>query len=162
MNLDSAQLEATVVGGTPPYRYRWFSNQGESIDANNSVAAVLPTETTVYLVEVTDAGGVTFTDSVRVTVVACPEQELSIPSAFTPDGDGVNDVWEVGNILSYESNTVEIYDRYGHRLFRSDDYSQQPWDGTYENELLPVGIYYYTISLNDGATHYRGSVTILR
>ena len=97
----------------------------------------------------------------QVSVIDCPDQELSIPSAFTPDGDGVNDEWVVGNIFTYESNVVEIYDRYGNRLFRSEGYSQ-PWDGRYEGKELPVGTYYYTITLDGGVAHYKGSVTILK
>ena len=161
LNIDSVQLEAVVQGGTPPYRYIWSSNQEESITKNSSIVSVLPSETTTYVVEVTDAENISVTDSVRVTIIDCPDQELSIPSAFTPDGDGVNDVWEVGNILTYESNVVEIYDRYGHRLFRSEGYAQ-PWDGTYQGKELPVGTYYYTITLNDGVAHYKGSITILK
>ena len=161
LNVDSLQLEATVEGGTPPYRYIWSSDQEESISKNSSIVAVLPSETSVYTVAVTDANDITVADTVRVTVVDCPEQELNIPSAFTPDGDGVNDEWEVGNILTYESSVVEIYDRYGHRLFRSEGYDQ-PWDGRYQGKELPVGTYYYTITLNDGVAHYKGSVTILK
>ena len=161
LNVDSVQLEAVVQGGTPPYRYIWSSDQEESIPKNSSIVAVLPSETTIYTVTVTDAEEVAVTGTVQVTIIDCPDQELSIPSAFTPDGDGVNDAWEVGNILTYENNVVEIYDRYGHRLFRSEGYNQ-PWDGRYEGKELPVGTYYYTITLNDGAAHYKGSVTILK
>ena len=161
LNVDSVQLEATVEGGTQPYQYIWSSNQEESIPKNSSIVAVLPTETTVYTLTVTDAEDVTVSADVQVVVIDCPEQELSIPTAFTPDGDGVNDTWEVGNILTYENSIVEIYDRYGHRLFRSEGY-EQPWDGRYEGKELPVGTYYYTITLNDGAAHFKGSVTILK
>ena len=161
LNIDSLQLEATVQGGTEPYRFIWSSDQEESIPKNSSIAAVLPAETTTYRVAVTDADGITVTDSVRVTIIACPDQELDIPSAFTPDGDGMNDVWEVGNILTYENSVVEVYDRFGHRLFRSEGYAQ-PWNGTYQGKDLPVGTYYYTISLNEGVAHYKGSVTILK
>ena len=161
LNIDSLQLEAIVQGGTAPYRYIWSSDQEESIPKNSSIVAVLPSETTTYRVSVTDADNITVIDSVLVTTIACPDQELSIPSAFTPDGDGVNDVWEVGNILTYENSVVEIYDRFGHRLFRSEGYIQ-PWNGTYRGKELPVGTYYYTISLNEGVAHYKGSVTILK
>ncbi len=161
LNVDSLQLEATAQGGTPPYRYIWSSDQEESIPKNSSIVAVLPSETTTYQVAVTDADGITVIDSVQVTIIACPEQELSIPSAFTPDGDGVNDVWEVGNIVTYENSVVEIYDRFGHRLFRSEGYTQ-PWNGTYQGKELPTGTYYYLISLNEGVAHYKGSVTILK
>ena len=161
LNIDSVQLEAFVEGGTPPYRYIWSSDQEESIPKNGSIVAVLPTDTTKYTVTVTDADGITVNSTVQVNIINCPEQELSIPSAFTPDGDGINDVWEIGNILSYESNVVEIYDRYGHLLLRSEGYDQ-PWDGRYQGEILPTGTYYYSIILNEGAAYYKGAITILK
>ena len=161
LNADSVQLEATITGGAAPYLYNWSSDHEESIPKNSSIVSVLPTETTNYTVAVTDAEGITVTGRVQVRIIDCPDQELAIPSAFTPDGDGVNDVWEINNILTYENNIVEIYDRYGHRLFRSEGYSQ-PWDGRYQGKELPVGTYYYTITLNDGVAHYKGAVTILK
>ncbi len=146
----------------PSYRYIWLSDQEESISKNSSIVAVFPSETTIYQVAVTDAEGITVLDSVQVTIIACPDQEISIPSAFTPDGDGVNDVWEVGDILTYENNVVEIYDRFGHRLFRSEGYTPSPGMVPIGGKELPTGTYYYTISLNEGVAHYKGSVTILK
>ena len=157
---DLLELTADVQGGTPPYRYRW-SADGEALDTDTDQAAVSPTETTTYRVEVTDAEELTVTDSVRVVIIDCPDQVLDIPTTFTPNGDGKNDLWEVGNLFTYDRRVVEIYDRYGHRLFRAED-DGAAWDGTYQGKELPVGTYYYVIVLNDGSTSYKGSVTILR
>ncbi len=157
---DLLELTADVQGGTPPYRYRW-SADGEALNIDTDQAAVLPTETTTYRVEVTDAEELTVTDSVRVVIIDCPDQVLDIPTTFTPNGDGKNDLWEVGNLFTYERSVIEIYDRYGHRLFRAEE-DGLAWDGTYQGKELPVGTYYYVIVLNDGSTSYKGSVTILR
>ena len=158
----SAVLELTAAarGGTSPYRYRWLAGD-EALAATTDRIAVSPTETTIYRVVVTDAEELTVTDSVRVVVTDCPDQELDIPNAFTPNGDGDNDFWEVGNLFTYERSVVEIYDRYGHRLFRSEN-PENAWDGRYQGKALPVGPYYYVIVLNDGSTSYKGSVNILR
>ncbi len=157
---DLLELTVKVEGGTPPYRYRW-SADGEALTATVDRIAVSPTETTTYRVVVTDAEELSVTDSVQVVVIDCPDQILDIPNAFTPNGDGDNDLWEVGNLFTYESSVVEIYDRYGHRLFRAEE-DGAAWDGTYQGKELPVGTYYYVIVLNDGSTSYKGSVTILR
>ena len=158
---DLLELSVEVQGGTPPYRYRWSANGEALTDAIDRVAAVSPTETTTYRVEVTDAEQLTVADSVRVVIIDCPDQELDIPNAFTPNGDGDNDLWEVGNLFTYERSVVEIYDRYGHRLFRAEG-DGPAWDGRYQGKELPVGTYYYVIVLNDGSTSYKGAVTILR
>jgi gliding motility-associated-like protein len=157
---DFLELTVEVEGGTAPYRYRWSAN-GEALTATVDQVEVSPTETTTYRVEVTDAAELTVTDSVQVTIIDCPDQVLDIPTTFTPNGDGKNDLWEVGNLFTYDRRVVEIYDRYGHRLFRSEE-DGPAWDGRYQGEELPVGTYYYVIVLNDGSTSYKGSVTILR
>ncbi|MGB3779792.1 MAG: T9SS type B sorting domain-containing protein, partial [Tunicatimonas sp.] len=157
---DLLELAVEVEGGTPPYRYRW-SADSEALTATVDQVAVSPTETTTYRIVVTDAEELSVTDSVRVVIIDCPDQVLDIPNAFTPNGDGDNDLWEVGNLFTYESSVVEIYDRYGHRLYRAEE-AGAAWDGTYQGKELPVGNYYYVIVLNDGSTSYKGSVTILR
>ena len=154
---DSLRLTVDAQGGTMPYRYRW---SGAGLTADDDEASVLPTETTTYRVEVTDADDITVVDSVRVVVIDCPNQELDIPNAFTPNGDGNNDEWTVGNLGTYENSVVEVYDRFGHRLFQSA--GEQAWDGRYQGKELPVGTYYYSIVLDNGSASYKGSVTILR
>lgn len=157
---DLLELVVEVEGGTPPYRYQWSAN-GEALTATTDRVSVSPSEATTYQVTVTDAEELTVTDSVQVAIIDCPDQELDIPNAFTPNGDGDNDRWEVGNLFTYDSSVVEIYDRYGHRLFRTEG-NEPAWDGRYQGKELPVGTYYYVIVLNDGSTSYKGSVTILR
>ena len=92
--------------------------------------------------------------------------ELIIPSAFTPDNDLVNDYWELYNIdLYFPSNIVTIYNRWGQKIFESikGSYSENPWNGRYKDEELPVGSYYYTIELNEAKMENKsGSVSIIR
>ena len=96
-----------------------------------------------------------------LTVYSDP-QNIKIPNAFTPNGDGINDVWNIKDLQYYSNCTVEIYNRYGQHLYQSRGYSQ-PWDGTYNRQLLPNGTYYYIINLNDGSqTKLSGYVVILK
>lgn len=88
---------------------------------------------------------------------------LFIPNTFTPNNDGVNDefVVSITNIKSYK---IQIFNRFGMHLFSSEDQSNH-WKGTYDNEPLPVGTYYYVIQaidFNDQTTKKSGSVTILK
>lgn len=98
-------------------------------------------------------------NTVAVTIFDDEYNTLNIPSAFTPNGDSINDRWNIPN-LTYDSNcTVNIFDRYGHNLFNSKGYTI-PWDGTKNGQAIAAGTYYYIIDTH-GKKH-SGSITIIR
>jgi gliding motility-associated-like protein len=68
--------------------------------------------------------------------------DLAIPNTFTPNGDGINDTWVIPNLEYYPKSTVNIFNRWGQKLFSSTGYPV-PWDGTYQGSQLPTGTYYY-------------------
>jgi len=78
-----------------------------------------------------------------------------------PNGDGVNDVWDILNLQFYTKINISIYAPGGVRVF---DCSNQDctWDGKFNGKELKPGPYFYTIDLNDGKRRYQGSVTILK
>ncbi|MEI6866293.1 gliding motility-associated C-terminal domain-containing protein [Flavicella sp.] len=85
------------------------------------------------------------------------EDCLVIYNEFSPNGDGIGDTFTIGCIDSYPNNTVEIYNRWGEKVFKATGY-QNDWDGTNTegasiggSEELPVGVYYYVINLGDGS-----------
>lgn len=84
-----------------------------------------------------------------------------IPNTFTPNGDGINDTWDIQYLSEYPNNTVDIYDRYGQKVFSSIGYGV-PWDGKYKGAYLPQGTYYYIINPKNGRKILSGSVTIVR
>ncbi|HTK20827.1 MAG TPA: gliding motility-associated C-terminal domain-containing protein [Mucilaginibacter sp.] len=86
---------------------------------------------------------------------------LSIPNAFTPNGDGINDTWNIKALLIYPTCNVKIFDRYGGLVYQSVGYPKA-WDGNFNGKQLPTGVYYYLINLNDGSPPYSGYVTIIR
>lgn len=72
-----------------------------------------------------------------------------IPNAISPNGDGKNDIWRLDFINVYYPNAeIEIFNRWGERLFYSRGYSNA-WDGTYKGNPLPVATYFYVINLHD-------------
>jgi gliding motility-associated-like protein len=151
-----------TIGGSPTgpagSTYHWSPAKGLSdTTAANPVAS--PTVTTTYTVTVTTPGGCVVTDTVTVFVLP----QVVIPSGFTPNGDGQNDVWNIRNIDQFPNAVVELFNRWGEELFRSVGY-KTPWDGTYDNKPLPVGTYYYIIDLHDPRfpKAYTGPVTIMR
>jgi len=92
---------------------------------------------------------------------------IDIPNAFTPNGDGDNDYFFPRQYLSrgVVDFTFEIYNRWGERVFYTTDVDGRGWDGRYNNEDQPSGVYVYQITVrykNMAAEKYQGNVTLLR
>ena len=74
--------------------------------------------------------------------------ELFIPNAFSPNGDGVNDFWEILGLQNYSGNKLEVYNRLGIKLYETNDYKND-WYGTYNGQQLPDGTYFYLLYLSE-------------
>ncbi|MFY0254426.1 PKD domain-containing protein [Chitinophaga sp. 30R24] len=83
------------------------------------------------------------------------------PNAFSPNGDNINDTWIIRNLSDYADCTVEVFNRYGERIYRSAGYNV-PWDGRFKGNILPMATYYYVIRLRTGLAPLTGYVTIIR
>jgi gliding motility-associated-like protein len=88
-------------------------------------------------------------------------QELIIPNAFSPNGDGINDLWKVRGLETYPDAVVSIFNRYGQPLFKQKS-SSKGWDGKRNGQSLPIGTYYYMIELNNGYAPVSGSILLIR
>ncbi|PSR04883.1 MAG: hypothetical protein BRD50_02570 [Bacteroidetes bacterium SW_11_45_7] len=119
-----------------------------------------PFEDTEYQITVTDSNGCVSKDEVFVKVVK--DYVFDVNNAFSPNGDGVNDEFVVGNARNYDDFEIRIYNRWGNLVYQSDNY-QNDWDGTSSNgEELPDGTYYYVIRFDGSDKLFKGSVSILR
>lgn len=153
------------VNGTPPndsLSYEW-STFDKTLELFNSKtlngASFRPKEleTKVYLT-VRNHGQCSVTDSAIVTVTV----DIDIPNVFSPNNDGVHDTWEIRNLNTiYPNVTVEVFNKWGSRVFHSLGYAT-PWDGTRNGEELPVATYYYVIDFKNGTKPDVRSVTIIR
>lgn len=155
--------ESVSIGGSPTanagVEVLWTPAQDISsvTDMNPSVN---PLETTVYYVSATDDDGCFGLDSVIVTV----EEVVDPVGGFSPNNDGVNDLFFIDRIEDYPNAVVQIYNRWGNLIFESQPGYQNPWNGTYNGKSLPVGTYYYVIDLKDDSIDrlITGPVTILK
>lgn len=110
-----------------------------------------------YTLTVISADGCTNSDQVYVKMLKMP----TIPNVFTPNGDGVNDRWVIQYLESYPGATIEIFNRYGQRVYQSVNYTN-PWDGTLNGQPLPTGTYYYVINPKNGRQQMAGFVDLIR
>jgi gliding motility-associated-like protein len=112
----------------------------------------------VFTLTATDKEGVcSATDEVTITLL----RSVKIPNAFTPNGDGVNDLWDIRNLSNYTQCTVAVFNRYGQKVYFSQGYAKA-WDGTQNGSALPSGTYYYVIHLKPNEPPVSGAVTILK
>jgi gliding motility-associated-like protein len=118
---------------------------------------VTPRDDVNYTVTVTSADGCSASDQVFVKLLKL----LEIPNVFSPNNDGVNDRWVIKYLESYPGATIEIFNRYGQKVYQSVGYSK-PWDGTYKGNQVPAGTYYYIINPKNGRQQFAGYVDIIR
>ncbi len=149
------EVLATVTGGAPPYNYLWSSNQVASHIVN------LPQGT--YYVTVTDVNNCTNTDSVIITSESCPSY-LWFPTAFSPNGDGVNDFFKPKYSFDLQKFQMRVYNRWGELVFETTNVNEG-WNGAYKNTTQPMSTYVwvadYVLGENKKLTS-AGNVTLVR
>jgi len=69
----------------------------------------------------------------------------SVPNSFTPNNDGINDTFVIPGIEKLPNAEVRVYNVYGQLLYKSKNYKKEPWDGTSEGSVLPIGVYIYQV-----------------
>ena len=97
-------------------------------------------------------------DTAWVVLMVSPADECLIPNVFTPNGDGVNDAFEIPCLYALENSRLSVFNRWGDQVYYSDQYQNQ-WDGTHQGEFLPDGTYFYILRLDYGK-EYQGFVEL--
>jgi len=116
-----------------------------------------PTENTVYSLKINYGKECVKVINIQIIVL----NSINIPTSFSPNGDGTNDLWEIRNINNYPGSKISVYNRYGTLLYQTTNYVT-PWDGTHKGKILPVGTYYYVILLKDKKNSiFNGSITLI-
>ena len=150
----SVVLQPVITGNVS--KYLWSPSAWlDHTDIQNPRST--PTADITYRLTVSSAEGCSGYDDVKVIFLIAPV----IPNAFSPNGDGINDVWNIPSLESFDNTTVQVFNRYGKMVFNSIGY-HKPWDGSYNGSILPVGVYYYIINTGNGKKPFAGSLTILK
>lgn len=145
---ESATISCSHTGGYGPFSYLWSPGM-----QNTTSVTVAPEQLTTYTIEVTDSCGTKTVGQNITVVILC---ELEVPDIITPNGDGSNDLLIIENLEQYPNSILQIFDRWGRKVYESIDY-QNDWNGG----TLAVGTYFYVLTRNDEKS-YHGTLTILR
>lgn len=104
---------------------------------------VVPLQDTLYILNATALNGCgVVMDSVRIKVY----KNVVVPNAFSPNGDGINDTWQIEALSAYPNAEILVFNRQGKMVFQSINYTTA-WNGMHNGKKLPVGTYYYIINL---------------
>ncbi len=159
------QLHA-VTGGGPIIRYLW--TPAADLSCNNCASpSTTVKDNSFYSVVVTNTFGCTATDTIFINSF-CKSSQVYIPNAFTPDGDGLNDILMVrGRGITVKS--FRIFNRWGELVFEKENfYPNDPkfgWDGRVRGVPATPDVYVYTAEVfcdNNIPYTYKGNVTILK
>lgn len=168
--LSGELVQLSAFGGT---NYRWFANKplefsdrfGQSITVTKTLDDGVNADTITIYVEVTNTRGCSGLDSLLLIVRRNLPDNLGTLSQtyniITPNGDGLNDIWDITELLGGDQCRLVVLNRWGSTVFEDESFSGQ-WDGTDNggNEL-PDGTYYYLLDCN-GEIRMRNALTIIR
>ena len=149
-NAGGGIIEVFASGGAQPYVY---SHDGDTWQTSN-IFTNLPTG--VYTISIMDDNYCLISYEIFL------DESLNIPNFFTPNGDGFNDTWIITGLYHYPDAVVEIFDRFGKKLYSSTG-ANFSWDGTYAGRDLPSETYWYVITLDSNKKYVlKGDITIKR
>ncbi len=99
----------------------------------------------------------------NISTIETQPTDFNIPEGFSPDGDGINDLFVIRGINNYTQNTFSIFNRWGNEVFSANNY-QNTWDGKSTKGIkiggdeLPIGTYFYVLDLGDGSDVFKGTI----
>ncbi len=151
------EAQLSVLGQSPEASISWSPDEFVG-NSNAAVTNAFPTTNTPFVVE-SKIGECIVHDTILVVV----GEAIDFFNAISPNGDNINDSWEIYGIQKFPRAEVNVYDRWGQNIFRSIGYAT-PWDGTNRGKKLPTGSYYYVIELNSPVVYiepFTGFISIM-
>jgi gliding motility-associated-like protein len=155
---NTALLNATV-SPVASYMYSW--SPASTLNLPNILQPIAkPIETTTYYLFVENPiTKCTGTDSVTVKIIT----KIYVPNAFSTSVGALNKVWRIPGIEQYPNSLVTVYDRYGQKVYESNNNALQPWNGKIKGTDAPQGAYVYIIRVNNETKDIlKGTVLLIR
>ncbi len=147
-------LSGDVQGDEPSYVW---SPDIYMNDPNQLTPTVSPPKNISYTLTAQSVWGCNNSDNVNVKVVS----HIYIPNAFTPNGDGLNDKWEIPFLDPSFGGEVSVYNRWGQRVYYAHSRAVS-WDGTFNGDPQPASIYIYTITIKKYNIKLKGTIRLIR
>lgn len=168
--LSGERVTLQATGGTD---YRWFANKpiqfsdflSQSIQVSKVLEPGVTADTVIIYVQVTNTQGCSGLDSLRMIVRRSfgegAELQSQAYNLFTPNNDGLNDVWDIRELMNGDRCRIQIMNRWGSPVFEDENFSGI-WTGVDDGgNDLPDGTYYYVLECN-GDPRMRNAVSIIR
>jgi len=154
---DTVVAGARVLGTDVSIRWTPTTNISDPGDPN---PLLWPTQNTTYRLEVSSEKGCGMAfDEVFIRVYKTPR----IPNVFSPNGDGINDEWVIGELDNYPDARLEVYNRYGQKVWENRKGSLIRWNGRMGmGAMVPVGTYYYLLYLLPELPPKKGWVQVIK
>lgn len=160
-------LQLRPVTSSDVNAFQWTPSQGLSCTGcTNPVAS--PKITTTYKLTASNPGRCSSSDEVKI-IVLCEADNIFLPNTFSPNGDGMNEVFYPRGSGVRSIRALRIYNRWGERVFERQDISPNDpsagWDGRYKGRPLPPDVYVYFVDVicdNQGMVTRKGDVALIR
>ncbi len=137
----------------------------ESLVAKGSAAIITPKTTTTYQANIEDQYGCLYEVNYTQYVLFDPSSvHFFIPNAFTPNGDGKNDIFRVRTDVAFDKYSLRIFNRYGQLVFETRN-PEMGWDGSVEKVPQPTGTYIYEVVAHCGFCgefYKKGTIVLIR
>jgi len=145
-DMNDGEVRFSVTGGTLTYTHYWQKNNEFFSYGHDTVLTDIGTGT--YILETEDQNGCFDTLQVYIDYTKAP-LEINLYEAFSPNGDGINDTYEINAEYLLDNPTVDIYSENNQHIYSSVGYIA-PWDGTFNGALMPDGKYILIMTYSSG------------
>ncbi|WP_234734465.1 gliding motility-associated C-terminal domain-containing protein [Tellurirhabdus bombi] len=152
----SLTLNPELTGN--PVLFTWTPTIYLANSGTPSVSVENIEDDTTYTLRVENAAGCKAESSVHITVY----ERIWVPDAFSPNGDGVNDIWSMKGVEAFPTVEVTVYNRWGEVVYWAPSGYKEPFDGRMKGKELPPGAYVYTLRYDPRRPLMRGMVMLLR
>ncbi|MEL7121339.1 MAG: gliding motility-associated C-terminal domain-containing protein [Bacteroidota bacterium] len=155
-SVEQIEAEVFIDPDGEPFQISWLDPDNVLLSGNTQILEIAPEEDGLYTILV-ESGNCKVSGEVAVEIL----YELDMTKVFSPNADGANDFWYIGDIDQFPDARVRVFNRWGDLIYQAQPYLND-WDGSdMQGRKLPMATYYYVIDLNDNNRKpVTGSITI--